>query len=216
VKNFKVVFTALVVLLAFVFIPYTYAKIGVGVGTGKIVVTQDLKPGQIYVFPSVAVLNTGDEDAIYRVQIAYHEAQPELMPPKEWFTFEPNDFELKPDGVKNVDIRVNIPLKAVPGDYFAYIEATPLKKSVNGVTAVSIAAASKLYFKVVPASFIQGVYYRAISIWQLYEPWSTRVAFSLGLVVVVLILKKYLNIEINLKSASKKKDKSKNDEKKNE
>lgn len=51
------------------------ARIGVGVGIGKIVVDQPLKPGLIYTLPSLPVLNTGDEPAEYGVSIEYHEGQ---------------------------------------------------------------------------------------------------------------------------------------------
>lgn len=180
------------------------ATIGVGVGTGKIVVTDILKPGQIYVFPPITVLNTGDEDAVYNLRITYHEAQPEYMPPLEWFVFGDRNFELKPGEAKTVDIRVNIPLKSVPGDYFAYIEAYPNKKTQDGVTSVGVAAAAKLYFTIAPANAIEGVYYRALSLWRLYEPWSTRIAVGLGIISIFLISKNYFNIEINLKNKSKK------------
>lgn len=205
-KKIKVLFTALFVILVFAFAPMAYARIGVGVGTGKIIVNEKLKPGQIYKFPSIAVLNTGDEDGIYGVGVAYHEQQPELKPPLEWFQFDPNNFDLKPTDAKIVEVKVNIPLDAVPGDYFAYLEATPKKKTAEGVTSVSVAAAAKLYFTVAPANFIQGVYYRALSIWTLNEPWSSRIAFGIGILVLGLIAKKYLHIEVNLKKPSNKKE----------
>jgi hypothetical protein len=205
VKKIQILFTALLIFTIFYIAPLVNARIGVGVGTGKIVVTDKLKPGQIYKFPSVAVLNTGDEDGIYGLSIQYHEQQPELKPPLEWFSFDPNNFDLKPSEAKSVDVLVNIPLNAVPGEYFAYLEATPKKKTIDGITAVSVAAAAKLYFTVEPANFIQGVYYRALSIWTLNEPWSSRIAFGLGLVVLVLIGKKYLHIEVNLKKEGSKK-----------
>lgn len=206
--------SAQILLLTILLIPTSvvFATIGVGVGTGKIVVTELLKPGQIYVFPPITVLNTGDEDAIYNLRIAYHEAQPEYMPPLEWFIFGDRNFELKPGEAKTVDVRVNIPLKSTPGDYFAYLEAYPNKKTQDGSTSVGVAAAAKLYFTIVPANAIEGVYYRALSLWRLYEPWSTRITVGLGLVSTFLIAKKYLNVEINIKKASKKEE---SDDKKN-
>ena len=53
--SFLVVFLA---LLAFPFL--VYAKLGVGVATGKIVVEDKLRPGMIYNLPALTVLNTGD------------------------------------------------------------------------------------------------------------------------------------------------------------
>ena len=54
------------------------AKIGVGVGTGRIDVDEELRPGQAYVLPPFNVLNTGDEPANYRVLLSYNENQEEL------------------------------------------------------------------------------------------------------------------------------------------
>lgn len=183
------------------------ARIGVGVGTGKIQVTQKLKPGQIYLLPSISVLNTGDEKAVYKVGIEYHEKQPENMPPRDWFLFEPNGFELEPGQAKLVEIRLNVPLKAIPGEYFAYLEASPDLKSVNGQTSVGVAAASKLYFTISPANFIEGVYYRTISLWKLYEPWTSRTAYGIGVVIALILFKKYFRIELN---TTKKKEGSGN------
>lgn len=203
-QKYKYVFAALVSLLLIITSKEViYAKIGVGVGTGKIQVTQDLKPGQIYLLPSITVLNTGDENAFYNVSVAYHEKQPEFMPPKEWFTFEPNGFELEPGKAKVVEIKLNVPIKSVPGNYFAYLEATPDKKHTDGQTSVGVAAAAKLYFTVSPANFVEGIYYRTISLWKLYEPWTSRVAYGLGAVILIVLFKKYFRIELNTKKQNK-------------
>ena len=75
-----------------------------------------------------------------------------------------------------------------------------------GLTAINVAAATKLYFTVSPANIFQGIYYKIISLWKEFEPWSTRVSILIGLVVMVAVLKKNLNIEI---SPRKKKTKTK-------
>lgn len=177
-----------------------FAKIGVGVGTGKIVVNDVLKPGQIYVLPSLTVLNTGDEKSTYKVSITYHENQPELMPSQDLFQFSPETFELAPGDAKVVNIKLNLPLKVEPGKYFAYLEASPTATSQTPAgTSVGVAAAAKLYFEIAPANIFQAIYYKLISLWILYSPWSLRVTIFIGLVVAILLLRKFLNINISLR-----------------
>ncbi len=74
-----------------------------------------------------------------------------------------------------------------------------MKKSQSGNTTVGVAAAAKLYFTVVPANLVQGVYYKVISLWQIYSPWTMIAALVLGAVVLISIFKKYFNLQINLK-----------------
>jgi len=198
-KKILVICLPLVLLLL---LPITdvFATIGVGVGTGKIVVEDELKPGSVYRLPSISVINTGDEAGEYSIGIAYHQDQPEFEPPKSWFRFSPEVFSLEPQQLQVVDVTLDVPVNAIPGDYFAYIEAFPLSNSGEGsVTTIGIAAASKLYFEITPANVLAGVYYKAISLWKYYQPWSTRGAIVVGGVVTLLLMKKYLNIDINLK-----------------
>lgn len=200
-KKYRIIFSALllVALLTTLNVSNVIAKIGVGVGTGKIQVTEKLKPGQIYVLPSITVLNTGDETGTYAISVAYHEQQPEIMPPREWFSFEPKNFVLEPGKAQVVEIRLDVPVKTIPGDYFAYLEASPDIKSISGQTSIGVAAASKLYFTIAPANFVEGIYYRTISLWKLYEPWTSRSAYALGIVVALVLFKKYFRIELNSK-----------------
>lgn len=188
------------VLFAFFLLPVPiFASLGVGVGTGKIQVDQKLYPGTIYTLPSLTVLNTGDEPSDYEVTIGYHEKQPELKPLLEWFDFSPKKFYLEPGKSQSVSIKLNLPVKAQPGNYFAYLEGQPVAKSQSGGTTVGIAAAAKLYFTVSPANFIQGIYYKITSFWKVSQPWSGRIAILLAVILLFLLAKKYLKVQINLK-----------------
>jgi hypothetical protein len=210
-KRVFVIFLFLVI--AFLLSPsYLFARVGVGVGTGKIQVDEQLKPGVIYQLPSLTVLNTGDESSDYIVSIAYHQGLPQLRPAKEWFIFSPKEFHLDPGEVKNVDIKLNLPLKMEPGDYFAYLEAQPAKSSDTGNTSIGVAAAAKLYFTVVPASFLQGAYYKVISFLKVYAPWPQRISFGLGLILVLDMFKKYFNFQVDLKKSPDKTEPDKKDE----
>jgi len=180
------------------------ARIGVGVGIGKIVVDQPLKPGLIYILPSLPVLNTGDEPGEYGVSIEYHEGQetnPQmgLKPQREWFSFEPATFHLEPGQVQQVQIKLTLPLKGVrPGNYFAYLEAHPIKKEAAGQTTVGVAAAAKLYFTVKPANIFVGMYYRIASLFALYSPWSYVVLGVILAAILVLLFRQFFTFKIGI------------------
>lgn len=204
VYNLSVKKLLIALIFFLVLIPASaYAKIGVGVGTGKIVVEEDLKPGIIYELPSLTVFNTGDVSSEYEVNIAYHEKQPELQPPEDWFEFNPDGFHLEPGEAQEVKIKLNLPVKAQPGDYFAYLEGHPLSTSTDGSTTVGIAAAAKLYFTVVPGTFLEGIYYKALSFWNIYYPIPQIVLGFILIVSLFFIAKKYIKIEVNLKKTDK-------------
>lgn len=196
-KKFAIVTFCLLLLTGLAY--NSYAKIGVGVGIGKIQVDEKLKPGIIYQLPSLSVLNTGDEPSEYEVSIEYHETQTQLRPQKTWFIFSPQKFHLEPGGIQQVDVKLNLPLKMEPGDYFAYLEAHPLKKAEQGQTSVGIAAAAKLYFTVVPTNFFYGIYYKIISLWKVYSPIPQYVIGTTFALAAIFLFKKYFNIQINVK-----------------
>lgn len=183
----------------FVFSTKVQARVGVGVGTGKIVVDEKLKSGIIYDLPSISVVNTGDEETDYALDITYQQDQPELQAVKSWFSFSPSEFHLSPGSVQSVKVTLSLPLKTVPGEYFAYVEAHPVNKDENGSTSVSIAAASKLYFTVLPSSFLQGIYYRVTSYWIKYTPWTNILAAVAVTMVLVSLFKSFFNFNVQVK-----------------
>ena len=163
-----------------------FGRIGVGVGAGKIQMDKPLKAGGIYDLPALPVLNTGDEPGEYGVSVEYHEGVPQIRPFRDWFHFEPQSFSLKPGEVQLVKVTLTLPTKTQPGDYFAYLEGHPVKKSVSGQTSIGVAAAAKLYFTVTPANIFQGIYYRFISLYSRYHPWDTIV---LALIFAAMLLR---------------------------
>ncbi|MCL4415129.1 MAG: hypothetical protein M1365_00285 [Actinobacteria bacterium] len=177
-----------------------FARIGVGVGTGKIRIEQDLKPGMSYDLPPFTVINTGDEDSRYSVSVSRLEGQKEFFPKKEWFAFSPSAFSLKPGKAQVVKVRLNLPVRAEPGKYFAYLEGFPVAKEQDkGGALIGIAAASKLYFTVVPANIFEGIYYKILYFWQNNQPFTGIFAVALVVLVVWRYLKQFLNIQINFK-----------------
>lgn len=188
----------LLFLILFLFPNVSYAALGVGVGVGKIEVDDQLKPGVIYTLPSITVLNTGDESSAYEVAIEHHENQPESVPEEDWFIFSPKEFTLEPGEVQEVQIKLNLPVNVAPDDYFAYVEARPIKKTPVGNTAVNIAAATKLYFTVIPGSVLSGIYYKILTFWKEYSPWPQIVVTGILVVLSIFLVKRFFNIEIKL------------------
>ncbi len=191
-------------LAGFSFLSNTaFAKIGVGVNTGKIQVDEKLKAGMIYKLPPITIINTGDEPAEYETSVAYHQDQPELRPKQDWFIFSPKKFHLEPGKAQLVEIKINLPIMIEPGNYFAYLEGHPLATAQKGTTTLGVAAAAKLYFTVVPANIFAGIYYKITSFWQVYSPWPQRAVLVIGLVIAYFLARKYLNINIGLRRARK-------------
>ena len=195
--KFFIFLTLVLILPAAVF-----AKIGVGVGLGKIHLDEPLKAGGIYDLPSLPVLNTGDEPSDYAVGIDYfqdQETKPDmgLRPAAEWFHFEPQLFHLEPGKVQMVKITLTLPTKDIkPVNYFAYLEAHPVKKSEAGITAVNIAAATKLWFTVAPSNFFQGIYYRFISLYSRYHPWDTIILAAIFIIALLWFVSKKFKFQI--------------------
>lgn len=178
---------------------FSEAKIGVGVGSGKIRVDEVLKAGTIYELPAINVINTGDETMNYEVTVTFLEGQKEIRPQVKWFDFSPATFSLGPGEIRSVKITLNLPLKTVPGDYFAYLEARPVVKNATGVSSVSIAAAAKLYFSVAPSNLGEAIYYKFISWWHLHEPWTNRGLVVVAILMVIIFVRKNLNFQITMK-----------------
>jgi hypothetical protein len=200
--------------IVFILIPnFTFAKIGVGVNTGKIQVDEKLKAGMIYELPPITVINTGDEPSEYETSVAYHQGQPELRPKQTWFVFTPQKFYLEPGKAQLVEIKINLPLKIEPGDYFAYLEGKPTITTEKGGTTIGLAAASKLYFTVIPANILYGVYYKIVTFFNVYAPWPQRVLLILLIIGAIVLFKKFFNFQINFKKPFDKKSRT---DKKNE
>jgi hypothetical protein len=195
----KIILLPIVILIViFLVAPPTIARVGVGVNLGKIEIDEPLKPGGIYNFPSIGVINTGDEPGEYELDVTYHQDQPQLRPLKEWFSFEPSKFHLEPGQSQSVAVKLTLPVKAKPGDYFAYLEAHPIIKAGPGTT-IGVAAATKTYFTVVPANIWQAFTHRISSFFEIYSPWPQVVlAIILGAIIIV-ILRRFFAFQIGIR-----------------
>lgn len=175
-----------------------FAGIGVGVNLGKIEIDEPLKPGGIYNFPSIGVINTGDEPGDYELEITYHQDQPQLRPAQEWFSFNPSSFHLEPGQSQSVAIKLNLPVKTKPGDYFAYLEAHPVIKAGPGTT-IGVAAATKTYFTIVPANIWQAICYKISSFFTIYAPWTYIVLAIVIAAIIIVIFRKFFAFKIAIR-----------------
>ena len=178
------------------------AKIGVGVGLGKVAIDEELTPGGIYKLPTLPVLNTGDEDGEYQVTITFREDQEEFRPEEGWFTFSPQSFPLKAGESQQVEVSMTLPLGVRPGEYFAFLEASP-KVSGEGVS-VGVAAATKLNFTVKPANILQAIIER---IRKLFENNAPASYIFVGVIVAagaLIVGRRYIDLRSGLKKGKSK------------
>lgn len=188
----------ILLLVAVFFLPLgVFASVGVGVNLGKINIEEPLKPGGIYSFPVIGVINTGDQAGDYELAITYHQDQPEIRPEEAWFDFSPASFSLSPGESQNVAIKLSLPVKMKPGDYFAYIEAHPVVVSGPGTT-IGVAAATKTYFTVEPANLWQAVVHRVSSFFVLNAPWTYVVSGVVLGAIIIVLFRRFFSFNIGI------------------
>ncbi len=196
----SLILTGLILTLS---VSLTLAKVGVGVGLGKIQIDEELFPGGIYNLPSLPVLNTGDEDGQYEVEVTYLTEQEEMRPASEWFSFSPQSFPLTAGASQLVGVSLTLPVDMRPGDYFAFLEAHPVAEG-EGVT-IGVAAATKLNFTVKPKGVLGAAVERLRSLIEANRP----VAYALGGLAVLLVIyslgQRYLDVNVGLKKPKKEK-----------
>ena len=190
----KIVIVSLISLTALA--PAAYAKVGVGVGLGKVNIDEPLKPGGIYKLPTLPVLNTGDEAGDYEVEVTYLTDQPELRPATDWFTFSPTQFHLDANSSQPVEVSLTLPVNTRPGNYFAFLEAHPVT-SGEGVT-IGVAAATKLNFTVKPSGVLGATVERIRSFFTTTSPTSYVVLGIIIAIVLIGTIRRYLSFNISL------------------
>ena len=192
----KIIFLFVIALFVFPF--SASAGVGVGVNLGKIQIDEPLKPGGIYNFPSIGVINTGDEAGDYELAVTYHQDQPEQRPAEEWFTFTPSSFRLEPGESQSVTIQLALPLKMTPGDYFSYLEAHPVVIAGPGTT-IGVAAATKTYFTVAPANIFQAITHRISSFVVNNAPWTYVVLAIVAGAILITLFRRFFAFQFGIK-----------------
>lgn len=172
------------------------AQPGVGIMPGVIRVDEPLLPGGYYNVPSLQVVNTGQEASDYEVELARMAQQEELQAPPEFISFSPKSFHLEPGASQVVSLSLDIPVKAKPGDYLAYIEAHPVAHA--GGTSIGIAVATKLFFTIKPANIVVGVFAAISSFFSIRAPISYIVLGAVLLGIVVFFLRRRIRFEVKM------------------
>jgi uncharacterized protein YaiE (UPF0345 family) len=198
IKHMKKLTTLLIFLSSCLFmLPPVYGSVGVGVGTGKIVLDELLKPGLSYELPPITVYNTGDEGSDYYLSIEFSTKEEKLESRKDWYIFTPNEFYLNPGESQVVQVELKLPIRDVkPGEYFAYLTAQPVSGISEGSASVGVAAATKLYFSVISANIFQAIYFVVLDFIAKYRPWSIIVPVFVFLLVGWKILSKKFKIQV--------------------
>jgi hypothetical protein len=177
-----------------VFINPASASVGSGVGIGEIVVHERLMPGGVYRLPAWPVLNTGDTEATYRLQV-------EGVDPN-WFEFSQNNFRLGPQESKLVNVTIVLPFVARAGVYNVYLENQLVP---SGPVGIGPAAATKLRFTVGESSSVLGAAtQRAYTWFELNRRLCLLIFLLLDLFSLYVIIKKFFRISFKIESKSKK------------
>ena len=172
------------------------AEVGLGIMPATIRVEEALMPGGRYRLPSLQVLNTGTEGSQYELGFARMAVQDELQPPNEFISFSPGSFYIEPGANQIVSLSLDIPIKAKPGDYLAYIKAHPV--SEVGGTSIGIAVATKLYFTVKPANVVAGVANAVGNFFSRTAPFSYVVVGVVVLGGAIFFLRQRIKFEVRL------------------
>lgn len=193
--------TALLIIIGLLIAFPIYAKVGVGVGLGKIQIDEPLKPGGIYKLPNLPVLNTGDEAGDYEVAVTYQHEQPQFRPEEKWFSFSPKSFHLEGGQSQIVEVTLMLPAKVASGDYFAYLEAHPVAKK-EGVT-IGVAAATKIYFTVKAGTVLGAFTERVRSLMTTYSPISFIILGILALIILIFLFRKFFRVRFKIEKKRK-------------
>lgn len=174
------------------------AQTGVGIMPGIIRVDEPLLPGGRYNLPSLQVLNTGSEASDYGVELASMAEQEELQPPDDFIILSPTSFHLEPGANQVISLSLDIPVKAKPGDYLAYIEAHPVATGGGGGMQIGVAAATKLYFTVKPANVFVAVANSIANFFARNSPGSYIVLGVIVLGLLLFFLRRRIRVDIRI------------------
>ena len=101
-------------------------------------------------------------------------------------------------------MEITLPIKdIIPGDYFAYIEGMPIQNLDTGESVIGIAAATKLYFTIAPSNIFEGIYYRVLSLYNQYTPYSTALLAILAAILIWILFRKFFKIDFNIQRNEK-------------
>lgn len=142
--------TAAAVVAAVAGAPAAEAKIGTGVGAAPIALSAPARAGSSYSLPSLWVVNTGDEPAVYRVAVGPSSSGKKMAGvPRGWVKIGRDGFNLTPGEGTWVPLSLQVPADAAAGRYEANLVAGTLRQNSGGA-GLGAAAATRLQFTVTP------------------------------------------------------------------
>lgn len=170
---------------------------GVAIDLGAIRVDEELLPGEGYDLPPVRVRNPGTVVTSYTMAGRPHGDG--LEPPADWFTFSPATFTLAAGDQQLVAIELVVPPGAAEGRYTALLAAQVADLGGgDGPTEarVGAAAATRLEFGVIPASWLSG-WWQALQRWfRDAAPWSWLALATAVLAGVLWLLSRRFHLRV--------------------
>jgi hypothetical protein len=173
-----------------------HADVGVGVDLGRITVDEKLAPGGQYRLPTLTVTNPGDTAGEYRVRVTDPGEPGWAAPPEGWFRLEPARFRLDPGAAQPVQVALELPAGAEPGQYAAYLEASPVAEGAG--VQVGAAVATLVTFEVKPSSRWAAWRLQAWRVLDDHSPWPQIVAGALLLGAVAALVRRRLRIAVSI------------------
>ena len=143
---------------------------GAAIDLGRIEIQQTLTPGGAYRLPVMGVRNPGTEQTRYELHASALRIKGRSAPPEAWFHFSPSRLTLKPSETRPVNVRIELPTNAEPGDYAALVG--PQIVTTGRGAEVGAAAASLVTFSVEPANWLQAQWLRVKTLFGDNAPWS--------------------------------------------
>src|SRR5688572_22739649 len=151
---------AVAVAMAVIAVIFTHNPTGAqtlspSIAPSKMHVNHPLRQGQELALPPLSVGMPGDAAASIEIDILHIGDQPELVPNRSWFRFNPERFDTQPTRTTVVEARMSVPKEAAPGTYKVLLRARQIRDSSATVSGVGVtgAVASTLTFTVVNVDF---------------------------------------------------------------
>jgi hypothetical protein len=176
---------------------HALAQAGIGIAPGIIRVDEPVFPGMYYKLPSLQVVNTGTVAGQYEIVLAPTANQEELQPDESYISFNPKSFQLAPGASQSISLSLNLPARAKPGDYLAFIEAHPVPAAEGG-TSIGIAVATKLYFTIKSTNILMSLLYAIAGFFTSTAPYSYIVLGVIVLGIIIFFLRRNIRLEVRL------------------
>lgn len=172
------------------------ARVGVNVGENKITIQESLPAGAIHKLPAITVINTGDQESQYRFRVIHKIEKGISNLENDWISFLPGSLKIDASQKKDVDVFLNLPVNAKPGNYFATIEVYPAKD--NGEAYLNTFESVRFYFSVKQTNFFAGFYYRITTLFSEYSPGGYIATAIVLLMIALWLLSNKFRVKVKL------------------